>query len=360
MANNDFNTYLSWMEPDVNDDLIRSAKANNSSNNIEKPGNYANIEKNPFRPSTDGEYETDQPGTLTFNDIFAGNHPNFGTPTGTHNGTNLRWWIHNDLKWIYDPDPGNVQTDPDFWSTWENNTLLFPTAELEPDLEFFRDVTLTTNTIDAEISGGEDFQYTGAGILQRNGSGPFVDIVCRYNDVQRMINGVVDDQIIALEALRIASSEFIDTFGGSAEDALFWDDIETIHPTLIDLTTKHAAWRAANDPFPEAVGATYTTSGNPGAAAVVFQDHIKVGATSFYNTLFAPGTGRLDTILNRIGTPTTSGYAKELYDVMNAAAGNTIGFVKDVISAYLSISATYDHINLQRTKYRFYDDAIED
>lgn len=353
MADIDFKTYLSWMDPDTNDDLIISANSNNVSDAIEDPGNYANIEKNPFRPSTDGEYETQQPGSLTFDDIFAGN---FGHIIDA-DPDQLKWWIHSDLKWIYDPDPQNILDTTTFYTTWETSSAYNP---LSTPMAAFRDISFGTDVIPSD---GSPYQWilSGTEIQEIGTNGRWA---CKYNDVQDMLNGQVSSQILALEVLRteLGNVEFIDILGGSAEDALFWAAVEAIAIDLNNLITPHTNWRTQYathqgdlDTYNKVV-----TGGNPSVLADTFQTNLGSGGDNFYADLFASGIGRQPTIQNRIGAPTTSGYSKEIYDIMNSAAGRTIGFVTDVISAYLSISATYTHINDQRTKYRFYDNAIED
>ena len=69
----------------------------------------------------------------------------------------------------------------------------------------------------------------------------------------------------------------------------------------------------------------------------------------------AASVTRLAAIQTSIGTVTTSGYAKNIYDTCNLALELDIGYVKKTIKKHYDLDSFYDNIATLRAKYNAYN-----
>ena len=255
--------------------------------------------------------------------------------------SNPKWAVHNDQRWINDLLP-----------TLGNTTV---TGTLDVTMLAFRDQTLSAVTAipaDGAGSGGDDYILSGNYIL-KNG---FL-FVCKYNDIQDMINSELKTQIERLKVLQ--GTAYLDV-NHTSEDTLWWADVDSIDTDLQNLVTAHVGWR--ND-YTNGVADDYNdvvqSEGNPSTLADTFQDEIGAGAgIDFYDVCFGSGTGRFEEIETRIGNPDIENtYSYDLYQQINLMVGKDINYVGDVIKDFFAVSSFYDTIIEKRGKYRIFEEA---
>lgn len=315
----DFKDLFGWLDPDNDsvDDIIKSANSNYSSNGVEtSPGIYGNIRQNPFWPATLGEHETQQPGSLGINDIFAGNYiyEESGSPV---------WSIHNDLRFSYDLKPalGDTVNPSNSFYTDLNNIDTFTSANTKTIPNDGSPVGYTyrmqANYIEVDISGGGWNPYT-----------------CYYNDLQTALDANLTD---IKTQLGLLDDSFVDP-NYSGIDATWWTNFDNYETELLDFETYHSAYQST------------WSGGNPGGSVYSSTDIDTLIALGFATIV----NSRITTINTRVGTTVSSGsYVEDIYTVCNAMDGRDIGYIVDLIRDFLNILNSYTDITNIRKKYRF-------
>lgn len=304
---------------------------------------FPNIKRNPFFPALEGNHEDSQPSGsgLTENDAFAGFY--YHDESG---GTINDYDINYNEKWLFGPEP-------DLGNENFNDVVA-------ADMSSF--IATTPNSTNAIPGNGGGYFYTmdGSGYIRQTDTTVSPSVVieypCKYNSYEHMFDDypIMVTAIINLEVLRTTgySDGFIDPAQAS-EDRVWWDAVEAIGSTLTDLQQAHNVWQGN---YVDGVADNYSDGGisigNPATLADTFDSLID----SFYDDCYGT-TGRLLEIESRLGTPYTTGYIKDLYDISNLLAGKDVGVIREAYSDLVSIISFYDRIDDLRAKYRGYEKA---
>lgn len=303
ITHDQFKTLLGYLNPNIDNDLTKSANPDIISVGREDNGSYPDIEASPFFPQTDGEY-TDSPP-------FTGNfvHSEEEVP---------KWSVHPDIKWQYGTAPASLgettQNNPDHFITALNAIKNFSDAgnnPIPPDVG-----NASTDGYSYGMVGNYVHRYLWTAGVKNGGS----QFSCYYNSAQTLKDGHLTH--LQTQCGLIASlggkANTIDT-DRQAEDSQFITDTATFKTALDSFLSYH-------DAFSPLIRATYVTS-----QMTTLQAAVDPGA------FLSQASTRLSDLDTVLGTATTSGYAKIIYDSCNLATHMDIGYLRDVLDELNSI-----------------------
>ena len=314
ITHDQFKTLLGYLNPDISNDLTKSANPEITSNGREDGGTYPDIEANPFFPWTDGTYVDSPP--------YTGNYVHLEESIP-------KWSVHSDIKWQYGTAPASLgetaQEDPDSFLEALNEIDTFSGAGNNPIPD---DVgSSTVEGYSYEMNGNYVWRYD----WQDNTGVPFDKVSvgeypCYYNDIQHL----KEDHLTHLQT----QCGLIATLGNTVNT--IDTDRQTGDTDFIADTATYLvyldAFLAYHDAFNPITGRpTYDTSEMTTLKAV----------NSVYLSEFNSRVTDLDTV---IGTATTSGYSKIIYDSCSMAVHMDIGYLRDVIDELNSIQSLYEMI----------------
>ncbi len=310
-----FKTFLGYLSPDIDNDLNKSANPSIVSSGAPDGESYPNIEANPFFPYTDGTYIDKPP--------FTGNFVH--TEEGTH-----KWSVHPDIKWQCGTAPAELGQKPQ-----ENpGTVLaalqairdFSGAGNNPIPPDIGNSTTLGNSY--EMNGGFVWEYTWGGPEPPYTKTEVGKYSCYYNAVQQL----KVDHLVHLQT----QCGLIATLGNKT------NTIETDRQSGdSQFVTDTATFKSALDTF-----LSYHDAFDPLTTRPTYD----MGQITLLQTATDPSgyleqvTTRLNDLDTTLGTATTSGYAKIIYDSCNMAAHMGIGYLRDVIDELNSIQDLYSII----------------
>lgn len=317
ITHDQFKTLLGYLDPDIINDLTKSANPEITSTGRESGGSYPDIEASPFFPTTDGVYTDSPPYTGNFV------HSEEGVP---------KWSVHPDIKWQYGTAPASLG------QTAQNNPATFLAALTA--IGSFSGVE--NNPIPSDTGGasvaGYTYEMVGDYVYEfewtedlPDNPGTFVkgsglEYSCHYNDTQHL----KDDHLTHLQTqcgLISSLGDLSNTIdpGRQSGDATFISNTATFKSYLDSFLVYHDAF----DPITSRP--TYDTSETTA---------LKAASTAYSPDL----TARINDLDSVLGTATTSGYAKIIYDSCNMATHMGIGYLRNVIDELNSIQDLYTMI----------------
>ena len=326
ITHDQFKTLLGYLNPYIENDLTKSANPEIVSNGRES-GGYPDIEASPFFPWTDGTY--------------LGSLPYTGNYVHSEEGVD-KWSVHPDIKWQYGTAPASLgqttQEDPDTFLAALNAIDSFSGSGNNPvpdDTSGSGGSTYYTYA----MSGNYVYKYThtwGGGVYPEGSySTSGSELSCYYNDVQHL----KEDHLTHLQT----QCGLIATLGDLANiidvarqstDTQFLTDTATFKTVLDAFISYHDAF----DPI--SGRPTYDTSEMTTLKAAT--------EPSAYLDQFTARVSDLDTT---IGTATTSGYSKIIYDSVTMATHMDIGYLRDLIDELNSIQDLYSIITDLQSQY---------
>ena len=330
ITHDQFKTLLGYLDPDISNDLTKSANPD-----IESTGRkddsysggpfddkYPDIEASPFFPWTDGDYI----GSAPYSENWV--HLEESVPI---------WSVHSDIKWQYGTAPENLGDT----AQYNPGTFLAGLTEIG-DFSGSGNNPIPADT-GSSSSAGKSYEMVGDYVHEFDwydaGSAPpytkdgGIEYSCYYNDLQHL----KDDHLTHLQTQcgLIATlgdvSNTVDT-GRQAGDTTFVTVTATFKTALDTFLSYHDAFN------PITGRPTYDT----GKITTLKT------AASTYNTTLATRVTDLDTVL---GTATTSGYAKIIYDSCSMAVHMDIGYLRDVLDELNGIQDIYDGITDTQSQY---------
>jgi hypothetical protein len=359
----EFKLLLGYMNPDTEDDIVKSADLNNVSNGQEDPADtYPNIELNPMFPATQGNHEALQPSGVGLADAFAGNYAHVedrGSPE-------VRWFVLTGIRFSYGTQPTAADLLAFPLDPPQNN----PDA-MDSGLQAIQDQsTAGTNPVPADVSDTTRYSlgaYTGGTYISptpasegsrsdnnrvyistwTGGGGGFVSSVlysCLWNDLQDLrtaSDGVdfIKTQVDAIQAL----GNITNTIDNRAtEDDAIITDTATFETPLDAWLAYHlkSNYHPIDDRPSSYVLTTFNDLVSP---AAVYQADI---------------IARLIDLDDVLGDPIVGGgvedYAKIMYDAANLAVNTDIGYMRRVLDKLDSIQALYDVITQSQQNYAAY------
>ena len=326
VSHSDFKTLLGYLEPDIDNDLTKSANPYIASSGKKVGETYPAIEASPFYPCTDGTYQG--------SDAYTGNYVHIEESVPI-------WSVHPDIKWQYGTAPSALG------ETSQENPGTFSAALAA--LAAYSDYTNnpipddTGSSTSAGYSYHMDSGYVMENTWEEDGENPgtyiitsTVEYTCLYNSIHHLRNDELDHIDTQLDKL-ITLGDVANTAetGRQSGDTQFFTDTSTFRTALDTFLTYHDAF----DPLTSRP--TYTTT--------KITDLKTAGAA--FSTSFNARVTDLDTVL---GTAVTSGYAKVIYDSCNAAVNKDIGYLREVIDELNSIQDVYDMITQKQAEYAKY------
>ncbi len=325
ITHDQFKTLLGYLNPDIENDLTKSANLETVSNGREVGGAYPDIEASPFFPWTDGTYLGSPP--------YTGNY--------VHSEESVpKWSIHSDIKWQYGTAPASlgqtVQQNPGTFLAALNAINNFSGAGNNPvpnDTSGSLGSTYYTYSMSGNYVFKNTHTWSGGVFPEGSYSTSSSELSCYYNSVQHL----KDSHLTHLQTqcgLIAALGDLANTIDTSRQsaDTQFITDTATFKAVLGTFLFYH-------DNFNPISGRpTYDT-----AKIIPLQT-----ATGTYLDQFTARVSDSDTV---IGTATTSGYAKIIYDSVTMATHMDIGYLRDLIDELNSIQDLYSLITDLQSQY---------
>ncbi len=327
LGTTDFQSNFGWLDPSNNDDLIKSVDPAN----VSSPDN---LYGKPFYPVSDA---TDY--TNLFNDNYI--YPSSGT---------YQWSVHSDIKFQYDRKPVNGETTA-------NQSLM---DDLSTSETIVADSTwIDPVPVDGTAGSADYYEYvlnTSDKKIYRmfhnwNGSSYDSPVVqdhdtwtCLYNFFH-----FYDDSVATLNGLQL----YLDA---SFKSGTFWDvttgEWDVFKTTLIVMQTYRDGTFGT---YWDTVHATETGYETRSVNSTRTFDNATITtfqlACGIYNTAVVAYISAINPV---IGTTTTSGYAKDIYDTVNVMLEANIGYMKKPLQQLYFLPDNYGAIETTQLEYNFY------
>ena len=327
ITHDQFKALLGYVDPDIDNDLIKSANSYLVSTGRKDGASYPDIEESPFFPETEGNH--------IGSSIFTGNHVHSeeGVP---------KWAVHSDIKWAFGTAPVSLgqtdQNNPDTFLAALNAINNFSSAADNP---VPAETTGSNGSTYYEYAMSNGFvtetTYTWGGGTYPTGSysGSTSEYGCYYNDIQHLKDDHLDHLLGQLDKI-VALGDQLNSIevGRQVTDNQFFSDTTTFLAALNTFLTYHNGF----DPI----------AGRPTYA--VSQVASLISASTIYLVSFNDRVTDLDTV---IGTP-ASGYSKIIYDSCNSAVKKDTGYLREVIDDLNSIQDIYGMISKKQSEYTDY------
>lgn len=327
LSHSEFKSMLGYLNPDYADDLMKSANPYLFSSGRKDGDDYPDTEASPMFPCTDGDY--------TGSNAFTGNWVHYEDEV-------YEWSVHSDIKWQYGTEPENdgdkAQYDPESVLDALNAIAGFTGGSTDP----------IPNDTGSSASPGKSYEMNGnfVWVYTWTGTAPSctkdsgVEYSCYYNDVQHLKED--QDHLIHLQTQCGLIAELGDVSNAvdvsrQAGDTQFITDTATFKAELDKAVFYH-------DTFTPLTNRT---------------EYVTTDITAL-QTATDPGgylstvTDRLNDLDSVIGTPTTGGYTKTIYDACNCAVNKDIGYVRAVLDKLNSIGDIYDLISKKQSEYTMF------
>lgn len=321
ITHSQFKNILGYLSPDSSNDLTKSSNPELMSTGRKVGVTYQDIEESPFFPCTDGNYIASPPYTGNFV------HSEEGVP---------KWSVHTDIKWQFGTAPASLgevtQHNPGTVIAALNAIVNFSDPGNNP----------IPNGYGGSSSSGSSYSMNGNYVWEYIWTVTAVDGVfapdsgrkyaCYYNDVQQL----KDNHLLHIQTqcdLILSLGDQANTIEESRQsaDSQFIADTTNFKTALDLFLSYHEAFA------PLSGRPTYDTS-----------NMVSLKTATNPGEYLSQVTGRLSDLNSVIGTATTSGYAKIIYDTCNIAVHREVGYLRDVIDELNSIQDIYNEIiNLQ-------------
>ncbi len=384
LNHDEFVSLFGWMDLSNSSscDIVASCDPDNDSNATETPeesNDYPNLYEKPFFPSTPPDFQEIYLYRDSYHKTKKVNpdYPDYPVypPAGLIDG--FDYSVNADIRWIADVMPSEDDMMDDTY-TFTNpyqlamdviaaftsaNTTTIP-QNTPYYVPFSSGQHRTTYAIDDAIEG---FYIVYQTYYTSQGSDPYTwdsgvisEFTCYFNDMQHYlydeVNPVVDVGFPAPSATRVRnitdSDSYQDVINASTSicqtlnyvdasaETTFYLAVDTFDTVMSALISYNAAWVAAFDTSSSSYAYTTTSMTNYVSASTTFSTAIDT---------------ELSSIASRMGTTTTAGYAKNLYDAINLMLALDIEYIKKLLEDFTAMESMFQTAVDDHTKWVIYN-----